>query len=74
LPDGAIVTTNGDSYLIVKEETWMWSFAGYKRASANLADAKLLTPPSIVNALRAGYPVQIDPSAFWGETAGSDGR
>jgi len=25
----------------------------------SLTDAKLLTPPSIVNALREGYPVQI---------------
>jgi hypothetical protein len=64
LPDGAIVTTNGDSYLIAKGETWLWSFAGYRRVSVNLSDAKLLTPPSIVNALRAGYPVQIDPSAL----------
>jgi hypothetical protein len=59
LPDGAMVASGGESYLIARGEAWLWSFAGYTRASASLADAKLLTPPSIVNALREGYPVQI---------------
>lgn len=61
-PDGTMVASGGESYLIAKGEAWRWSFAGYGRASIDLADAKLLTPPSIVNALRQGYPVQIDPS------------
>lgn len=59
LPDGAMVTSEGESYLIANNEVWRWSFAGYSRASTSLADASLLTPPSIVNALREGYPVQI---------------
>jgi hypothetical protein len=63
LPDGAMVTSGGESYLIAHGEAWRWSFAGYSRSSARLPDAELLTPPSIVNALRAGYPVQIDASA-----------
>lgn len=63
LPDCAMVTSGGDSYLIAKNEVWLWSFAGYSRASADLADAKLLTPPSIVNALREGYRAQMDASA-----------
>ncbi len=59
LPDGAMVATDGESYLIAKGNAWRWSFAGYSRAPINLTDAKLLTPPSIVNALRAGYRAQI---------------
>lgn len=59
LPDGAMVATDGESYLIAKGNAWCWSFAGYSRAPINLTDAKLLTPPSIVNALRAGYRAQI---------------
>lgn len=59
LPDGAMVASGGESYLIAKGEAWLWSFAGYERTSTNLSDAKLLTPPSIVNALLEGYPVQI---------------
>jgi hypothetical protein len=63
LPDGAMVASGGESYLMAKGEAWLWSFAGYARASVDLSDAKLLTPPSIVNALREGFPVQIDGSA-----------
>lgn len=63
LPDGAMVTFGRESYLIASGATWLWSFAGYRRASADLGEAKLLTPPSIVSALREGYPVQIDSSA-----------
>ena len=59
LPNGVMVTRGGESYLIANGEAWHWSFAGYSRASTSLADARLVTPPSIVNALREGYPVQI---------------
>lgn len=53
-----MVTAGGESYLIAKGAAWRWSFAGYSRGSESLEDAKLLTPPSIVNALRAGYRAQ----------------
>jgi len=59
LPNGAMVAVGGDSYLIADGEAWLWSFAGYRRATPDLTDAKLLTPPSIVNALHEGYPVQM---------------
>lgn len=59
LPGGVMVAAGGQSYLIARGEAWRWSFAGYSHASESLSDAKLLTPPSIVNALRAGYRVQI---------------
>lgn len=59
LPDGAMVATDGESYLIAKGNAWRWSFAGYSRAQTDLTAAMLLTPPSIVNALRAGYRAQI---------------
>lgn len=59
LPEGAMVALGNESYLIAKGEAWRWSFAGYTPASEGLADARLLTPPSIVNALRAGYRAQI---------------
>lgn len=62
LPDGAMVAAGGESYLVAKGEAWRWSFAGYSRAPGDLSEAKLLTPPSIVNALRAGYRAQIDTS------------
>ena len=49
LPEGAMVALGNESYLIAKGEAWRWSFAGYTPASEGLADARLLTPPSIVN-------------------------
>jgi len=67
LPNGAMITSGGKSYLIANGETWLWSFAGYRRVETELSDAKLLTPPSIVRALRAGYSAQIaldDQAAF----------
>jgi hypothetical protein len=58
LADGTMVASGGESYLIARGAVWRWSFAGYSPASATLVDPQLLTPPSIVNALRAGYRAQ----------------
>jgi hypothetical protein len=63
LPDGAMIAAGADAYLIAGGAPWRWSFAGYQRADAVPLDARLLTPPSVVNAFRAGYRAQIDASA-----------
>ena len=63
LPSGVMVATDDKSYLIADGEVWLWSFAGYSRFPAAPEGAKLLTPPSIVNALRAGYRPDMDMSA-----------
>ncbi|MEH2478601.1 hypothetical protein V1282_001958 [Nitrobacteraceae bacterium AZCC 2146] len=55
LPDGAMVAATGDSYLIAGGEPLRWSFAGYSAVDIKLDDGLLLTPPSTVKALRAGY-------------------
>ncbi len=63
LPDGAMVQSNGNSYLIVNGRALLRSWSGY-RASAMVPDqALLLTPPSTVRALRAGYRPVLHPSA-----------
>ncbi len=59
LPDGAMIAVGGESYLVAKGAVWRWSFSGYSRAPTDLTGARLLTPPSIVNAFRAGYRAQI---------------
>lgn len=59
LPDGAMVASGGESFLIVRGAAWRWSFAGYSPTPIALTDAALLTPPSTVNALRAGYRVEV---------------
>jgi hypothetical protein len=63
LPDGAMVAAGGDSYLIVAGRAQHWSFSGYRTVDAAPSDAALLTPPSTVNALRAGYRPLLHASA-----------
>lgn len=63
LPNGTMVSLGDRSFLIADGNIWLWSFGGYRRSSASLEGAELLTPPSIVNAFRAGYRPNIDASA-----------
>jgi hypothetical protein len=63
LPDGAMVQDGNESYLIAQGKAWLWSPAGYRAAPDMIKGAMLLTPPSTLRALSAGYrPVQ-HPSA-----------
>ena len=63
LPDGAMVQVGGESYLILHGKTLPWSFEGYASAEIDTASALLLTPPSAVRALQAGYRPVLHPSA-----------
>jgi hypothetical protein len=63
LPDGAMVALEGESYLIARGHALLWSPAGYREAQTALAGAMLLTPPSTLRALRAGYRPLLHPSA-----------
>lgn len=66
LPNGTMVSLGDRSFLIANGQSWLWSFGGYRRSSASLEGAKLLTPPSTVSAFRAGYRPNIDASASRG--------
>ena len=63
LPDGAMVQTGAESYLIVGGRALHWSMAGYRKASAAIDDAMLLTPPSTLRAISAGYRPVLHGSA-----------
>jgi hypothetical protein len=63
LADGAMVALGGESYLVTKGELLRWSFDGYHRANASTGAAMLLTPPSTLRALDAGYRPMLHPSA-----------
>jgi hypothetical protein len=63
LPDGAMVQAGGESWLIARGRPWLWSFEGYRKTDVLLQDAMLITPPSTVSALRAGYGAVLHPSA-----------
>jgi hypothetical protein len=69
LPDGSMVSHQGEPALVSAGHLLPWSFAGYR--TPVLVDQEttvdLLTPPSIVGVLRAGYHPLVHPSA--GRTA-----
>jgi hypothetical protein len=64
LPDGAFVLLDGVPAVAVGDHLVEWTHDGYgrRRARPRAGVAPVLTPPSTVAALRAGYEVQIDPS------------
>lgn len=55
LPDSAMVLQGGAPFLVRQGLAYPWSHAGYGPPSSISADAKLITPPSTVAALRVGY-------------------
>jgi hypothetical protein len=63
LPDGAMVRSGDESFLIVRGTPLAWTPSGYRAVQGPLKDAALLTPPSTLRALAAGYRVVIHPSA-----------
>jgi hypothetical protein len=64
LPDGAMVHAGGDSYLIARGRALLWSFDGYRKPAGAMPDLMLLTPPSTLRALNAGYRPLLHPSAM----------
>lgn len=68
LPSGAMVRRPGDGtfHLVYEGCLFPWSFSGYgTRAPSTTGTEKyeLMTPPSTVKALEAGYPLEIHSSA-----------
>lgn len=66
LPAGACLADAAQApYLVWQGRLLRWSPAGYTPASrpALRFPARLLTPPSTVRVLAAGYPVEVHPSA-----------
>ena len=64
LPDGAMLQNENESFLIVQGQAHAWSPAGYRAARPALEEAMLLTPPSTLRALSAGYQPVLHPSAI----------
>jgi hypothetical protein len=64
LPHGTIVALEGRAWL-VQPDVWLaWSAEGYReRRLPVLGEIAVLTPPSIVGVLRAGYLAGLHPSA-----------
>jgi hypothetical protein len=64
LPDGAMVQTGDAYFLIVQGRVMRWSMAGYDKVSDAIENAMLLTPPSTLRAMVAGYRPVLHPSAM----------
>jgi hypothetical protein len=63
LPDGAMVQQEAENFLIVQGGARLWSMAGYSAADTAIENALLLTPPSTLRALSAGYRPVLHSSA-----------
>jgi hypothetical protein len=63
LPDGAMVQEGTESYLIVRGRALQWSPGGYREPDNEMEGALLLTPPSTLRALSAGYRPVLHESA-----------
>ncbi len=65
LPDGTFVLLDDAPALVLGDLLREWTHAGYegRRTRPTRGTADVVTPPSTVAVLRAGYPVQIDNSA-----------
>ncbi len=55
LPDGTMVASGDNTYVVMGGETHLWSWDGYSPSQTPTMNVSLLTPPSTVRALRAGY-------------------
>ena len=65
LPDGTFVLEDGQPALVLGDALVPWTTDGYgaRRPRPTAGTATVITPPSTVAVLQAGYPVQIDDSA-----------
>lgn len=65
LPDGTIVDLDGAAHLVRGGALHPWSARGYGRPRPlpGASHVRVLTPPSIVRAIAAGYAPRLHPSA-----------
>jgi hypothetical protein len=66
LPDGVMIRVGSDAGLVVAGQRRPWSFQGYgvPAGSGLPGMVEVLTPPSIVAAIAAGYRPLVHPSAL----------
>jgi hypothetical protein len=71
LPDAAFVVQAGAAWLVRDGRLWPWRPESYGPPAAWPGETvvEVLTPRSVVNMLRAGWPVQVDGSRSIGGKA-----
>jgi hypothetical protein len=66
LPEGTFISLDGSAWLLWRGQLLEWSAAGYRaqRSIPPISNSvEVLTPRSLVAVLRAGYQLQVHPSA-----------
>jgi hypothetical protein len=63
LPDGAMLQEGAEIYLIAQGRALSWTPGGYRKGGHSFEGALLLTPPSTLRALAAGYRPVLHRSA-----------
>jgi hypothetical protein len=65
LPDGAMISLNGDAFAVRGSRLLRWTPDGYSQSRSRPCkiDVNVLTPPSILGVLRRGYVPLWHPSA-----------
>ena len=69
VPDGAFIARDGHAWLVLGKRLLRWTAGGYIEPAPRPTDGRevtLLTPPSIVAVLRAGYQPLLHPTASAG--------
>jgi hypothetical protein len=61
LPDGTVVAAAGKAYTIVRGRAFHWTARGYEAAAKIPRPDGLLTPPSTLRAISAGYRPVLHP-------------
>ena len=61
LPDGAMVVSSGEAYVMAGGQAFRWCESGYSAPCALRRADGLLTPPSTVATLRAGFRCTLHP-------------
>lgn len=62
LPDGSVIVAAGEAYTLAHGRAFRWTPNGYDRAVEIPRASGLVTPPSTLGALRAGYRPVLHPN------------
>lgn len=74
LPEGSVVAAGGDAFTVCGGAAFRWTADGYAAPVAELAAECLVTPPSTVRALAAGYRPLLHPALYPGRADKPSGQ
>jgi hypothetical protein len=68
LPDGSMVSEDDRAWIVLGGDLLSWSPFGYgdRRSMPGSSMVRAITPPSLIEVLRAGYEPMIHPTAVGG--------